>query len=114
MCWLDGSHIMNEQVFVPLMYGRTESEARDPTARLQSLDELATQLLSGPVERHSSFAATEEKSPTTPEVAAGGIYLVQGPAGCGKSLFAWHLYTRFGTASRLHPMAMTMTIDDDD
>jgi hypothetical protein len=60
---------MPEQVFVPLMYGRTESEARDPTARLQSLDELATQLLSGPVERHSSFAAAEEKSPTTPEVA---------------------------------------------
>ena len=94
-------HDMNEQVFVPLMYGRTESEARDPTARLQSLNELTMRLLSGSVEDHSSNPAAAEGTPTAPQVAdgSGGIYLVQGPAGCGKSLFAWQIYTRFGTAT---------------
>ena len=81
---------MSMQVFVPLMFGRTESEARDPTANLQSLSELATQLLSRPAA--IAAAAAVEQTPRQ------DIYLVQGPAGCGKSLFAWHLYTRFGAA----------------
>ena len=100
------------------MYGRTEAASNGPSEGLKPLSELARLLVPRPDDDAS--AAWEAKGATNGD--AGGaqqrqaslapwsavaarsgqerrrrdIVLVQGPAGSGKSLFAWSLYSRFG------------------
>ena len=101
------------------MYGRTEAESSGPRGGLKPLSDLAKLLLprpddgDGALEEKGKGAAVdggggafERQSSLAPwslAVAGSGqerqrrdIVLVQGPAGSGKSLFAWSLYSRFG------------------
>ena len=111
------------QVFVPLMYGRTEAESSGPRGGLKPLSDLAKLLLprpddgdgaleeksggAGAVDGDGDGGAFQRQSSLAPwslAVVGSGqqerqrrdIVLVQGPAGSGKSLFAWSLYSRFG------------------
>ena len=74
------------------MYGRTETESNGPSEGLQPLSELARQLLPRP----DDGALEEKGSEANGALKGRDIVLVQGPAGSGKSLFAWSLYSRFG------------------
>ena len=110
-----------EQVFVPLMYGRTEAESSGPSEGLRPLIELAKQLVprsddgdgaleeksggagavdgngdGGALQRQASLAPWSAAAQSDSERQRRDIVLVQGPAGSGKSLFAWSLYSRFG------------------
>ena len=105
------------------MFGWTESATRGMRSELYSLAELATLLV--PDTEQKVAAATTAASTAAPVVSSsasssslmsqaslpdgplalgsldvrGKVLLVQGPAGCGKSLFAWSLYCRFGTCA---------------
>ncbi len=106
------------QVFVPLMYGRTEAESSGPREGLKPLSDLARLLLprsddgdgalekkgggvadagdSGALQRQASLAPWSAAAQSDSDQQRRDIVLVQGPAGSGKSLFAWSLYSRFG------------------
>ena len=100
------------QVFVPLMYGRTEAESSGPSEGLEPLSDLAKLLVPRPgdalqeqitaggdaVKRHEYLAPWAASVGPGQERQRHDILLVQGPAGSGKSLFAWSLYSRFGRA----------------
>ena len=98
-----------QQVFVPLMYGRTEAESSGSRQGLKSLSDLASQLIPRPDDAaleekgtHGDSGALQRQASLAPWSTQSGqalsrdIVLVQGPAGSGKSLFAWSLYSRFG------------------
>ena len=93
------------QVYVPLLFGRSESELRDPSAVLETLSALATRLVPRQDDQPEAAAAGDDAIGASPwkqraENSKPQIILVQGPAGSGKSMFVWNLYSRFGALVR--------------
>ena len=103
------------------MYGRTEAESSGPREGLKPLGDLARQLVPRPddvaIEEKGGAAdggAPQRQLSLAPWASARSsqelrrdIVLVQGPAGSGKSLFAWSLYSRFGQPIRTPPYSAT-------
>ena len=91
--------LQSRQVFVPLMFGRTESEALDPNAHLASLSALASKLVPWPGDRGNVKEVSKhgEASVTTTGVESRHLTKNSSSYSTGSTrlfIFHWHQHLR--------------------